>query len=214
MSDTSESLDYLPEEDMESLDDLFASAMQAKREREKQRGLEAKKIPSSEKLAEELQRVKRLYADPENWQATRGLTLIDRDTKTLLGHFTEYRHKSDASARKLIRSAEPLLTACATEEISGWLGGDAEARIEAQSWDTQVETTADIWLTDLMVGAPRVELVACLRFGGMVKLQLHSDTQLASAHGDTLLQLPAGTDILPTASLDTKRTVFNQVRTR
>ena len=197
---------------MESLDDLFASAMQAKNHAAKQRELERRKIPSTEKLQAELLRVKQLYVLPENWSVVRELTLVDRDTKTLLGHFTEFRHKTDASARKLVRSAEPVLETCEVEEIAGWLGGKQQTHIESSTWTEEHEVTADVWLTDMMVGAPAVALRVCLKFGGIVRLDLVAETQLASAGGNTILTLPAGTNILPNASADTKRTAFNLVK--
>lgn len=206
-------LDHLDEDEMESLDDLFASAMQAKNRAAKQRELERRKIvPSSEKLQAELTRVKMLYVLPENWSVVRELNLIDRETKTLLGHFTEFRHKTDASARKLVRSGEPVLETCEVEEVAGWLGGDPQTRVESSTWTEEHEVTADIWLTDMMVGAPEVRLRVCLKFGGIVRIDLADETQLASVNCNTVLQLPAGTNILPLASVDTKRLVFNLIK--
>ena len=190
------------------LDDLFLDAQLA----------QAMKNPKAKKGADpslrnaldaEAKKMKDLYALPDNWVRTRGVALIDKDTQTLLGNFSEYRHRTVPKTRKLLREHTPI-SIDATEVVEGYLGADVEFRLKGQTWEREVDLKADIWMDELMVGAPAIELLIKLRLGVIVRIELKADTQFASNSGQTILQLPAGTNIAEQLSADSRRYIRRQ----
>lgn len=190
------------------LDDLFLDAQLA----------QALKNPKAKKGADpslrnaldaEAKRMKDLYALPDNWERTRGVALIDKGTQTLLGNFSEYRHRTVPKTRKLLREHTPI-SIDATEVVEGYLGADVEFRLKGQTWEREVDLKADIWMDELMVGAPEIKLLIKLRLGVIIRIELLQDTQFANHSGQTLLLLPAGTNIAEQLSADTRRFIRRQ----
>jgi hypothetical protein len=181
------------------LEDLFAEAM-IKRSTKLRRPTA---LSPSAAGAEATKRLRELYTNPENWTRSRGLALVDKESGTLLGNFSEYLHRTDPRARKLLREHQPIAIQ-GTELISGWLGNEVERGIRSQSWDTEVETETSVQLDELMVEAPLVKLKVCIRFKGIIRANLAEDTQFASGSGNVLILLGAGTDIWGACSTDTK----------
>lgn len=201
--------DRVPEPEGDSLDDLFLEAQLAQAAKNpKQRRVAEPSLRQS--LDAATKKMKDLYALPENWEAARGIALIDKDTQTLIGNFREYVHKEVKRTRKLVREHTPI-SIDATEVVNGYLGADVEWRIKDQSWERELEVQCDVWLDELMLGCPAVELIVKIRLGALVRVEVKHDTQFASVSGATLLQLPAGTNIMEQMSIDSKTHLRRQV---
>lgn len=147
-----------------------------------------------------------LYTNPDNWTRTRGVALIHAETQTLLGNFDEFIHNSVPNCRRLLRSERPCVVA-ATEQVSGswWLGVDRRPEPK-QVWHERRPAILHLHLDKLKVHSPACEVVACLSYGGIARVELAADTQFAQEDGkqEQLLFLPAGTNVLGEMSLDSK----------
>lgn len=149
------------------------------------------------------QKFRQLYSNPDNWTRKRGVALVDLETGTLIGNFSEYLHNSDPHARKLIREHQPIAVE-ATELINGYLGAEVEARIKYVSCDAEHPLTVAVQLDELMVESPEVGLIIRTRFGGIIRADLTAETQFASGSGNLILRFAAGTNIWEACSTDTK----------
>lgn len=193
-----------------SLDDLFHDAQLAeaaknpRRERKVNPALKSALPPTAKKMQD-------AYTLPENWQRGRTLALIDKGTSTLLGNFTEYLHRTIPETRKLLREHGPVEVS-GSEYVEGYLGEGLSMRLrDSGSWTETREGVADLLFPELMLGAPQVRVKAHLYLGGMVRVDLGADTQFASVSGNTLLQLPAGTNVLEQLGTDSKAAVRKAV---
>lgn len=148
---------------------------------------------------------RRVYLDPENWIRTRGIALIHAETQTLLGNFSEYTHKSIAGCRKLLREESPIaVSASEVVEGSWWLGEDRKP-IPPQVWHERRTAIVHVFLEALKVHSPICEVVACLSYGAIDRIELALDTTFAQTEGaEQLLELPAGTNIRDVMSIDSK----------
>ena len=147
-----------------------------------------------------------LFANPENWTRTQGVALIHAETITLLGNFSEYVHKTVPNCRKLLRESHPIAV-LAVERVSGswWLGEERRPEPK-QQWHERRPAILHLHLDKLKVHSPACEVVACLSYGGLARVELALDTQFAQEDGkqEQLLFLPAGTNVLGEMSLDSK----------
>ena len=143
------------------------------------------------------------YTNPDNWERRRGIALIDRESQSLVGNFSEYVHKRFPTTRKLIREHTPI-SIDATEICDGYLGAEVEMRLRDQHWEVAHLVTVTVQLDEMMVEAPSVRLSVKTRLGAVVRYDLMDETQFASPSGNTILILPAETDILSACSVDTK----------
>lgn len=192
-----------------SLDDLFLDAELAQAKRNPKHGKIAD--PSMRNaLDAAAKKMKELYSLPENWEPKRGIALIDKGTQTLVGNFREYVHRTVKGTRKLVRKHQPIHID-ATEVVDGYLGEAFESRHRGISWEREVDVKIDIWMDELMLGAPQVDLKIKLRLGALVRIELAADTQFANASGSTILQLPSGTNVQEQLSHDTKTHIRRQV---
>lgn len=191
------------------LDDLFDEAQLA----------QAAKNPKHRKTADPslrdsldaaAKRMRELYTLPENWTAARGIALIDQQTKTLIGNFREYIHRTVPSTRKLLREHQPIEINL-VEEVSGYLGTEMEFRLRGKTWEIEHRIKADLWLDEIMVGSPAVQLLVKTKLGAIIRAELVAPTQFASDSGATLLQLPAGTNVWEALSHDMKTQVRKAV---
>lgn len=146
------------------------------------------------------------YSNPDNWERRRGIALIDKESNSLIGNFSEYVHKKFPTTRKLIRE-HTFISIDATEICEGYLGAAVEMRLKNQHWEVEHRIVADIQLDEMAVEAPAVQLSVKTRLGAVVRYDLVHETQFASASGGTILILPAETDILAACSTDTKARV-------
>ena len=189
------------EPDSLSLDDLWRTVrphIAAQRKEKEAAAIKRTAEPSSDTAA--------LYANPDNWTRTRGIALIHAETQTLLGNFDEFIHNSVPNCRRLLRSERPCLVA-ATEQVSGnwWLGVDRRPEPK-QVWHERRPAILHLHLDKLKVHSPACEVVACLSYGGIARVELAADTTFAQEDGkqEQLLFLPAGTNVLGEMSLDSK----------
>lgn len=182
------------------LEDLFQEAAANRKLRRP-----AKKLDPAARKAAELsaQRSRTLYSNPENWERKRGLALIDKETQTLIGNFSEWTHRTVLNTRKLIREHQPI-EIHAVEEVEGFLGERLEQTIRNVSWEKEHFLVADMRLDELMVSAPEVPLRVLTSMGAITRLELVDPTQFASESGNVLFQLAPGTDLLQAASTDSK----------
>lgn len=197
------------EAQQDSLDDLYVDAMLA----------QAAKNPKAKRVADPsarnaidaaAKRMRELYTLPENWTRARGVALIDKATRTLVGNFSEWTHVSLPGTRRLVREHQPI-PIDATEEVEGYLGEALEQRVRGRSWTEKRGLTADIWMDEMMVGAPAVKVNVCLHLGSIVRVELVASTQFSSQAGNLLLTLPAGCDIWAHLSQDCKSFLRKQV---
>lgn len=192
------------------LEDLFAEAQRAHSPERKLRRAARPVDPSlRDALDAAAKKMRELYTNPNNWKQGRGLVLIDKETQTVLGNYKEFLHAT-TSARKLVRAHEPIQID-AQEEVEGWLGHERAVQLHGITWDREVEVTAHVGLDEIQVDAPEVPLVICLQFNTVVRANLARDTQFASASGNILLKLTAGTDVWLAAGVDTKAAIRKAV---
>lgn len=147
-----------------------------------------------------------LFTNPENWREGRGIALIHEESQTLLGNFREMLHRSVAGAQRLIRVETPI-TISATEYVEGdwWLGKELEIT-PPETWHEKRSAVLDLVLGSLGVHSPATPLVVSLSYGGIARVELEFATTFAamSETATELLQLPAGTNVLPVMSQDCK----------
>lgn len=190
--------------DVDPLEDLFAEATA-------HRSTKLRKPKSPHRKPDDLDRVrKETYTNPDNWLRVRGVALIDRETQTLIGNFSEYRHKTVLYTRKWIREHSPIEIE-GTEEVEGYLGERIEQRIRNVSWGKEHQVVVGVQLDELMVGAPDVSLLVKSQFGGILRADLIAPTQFASVSGNTIIHLPAGTNIWEACSTDTKISIKKEI---
>lgn len=188
------------------LEDLYTDAMLHK----KQKPARSEDAGMRNALDAAAKRMKELYTLPENWERRRGLALIDKSSQTLIGNFSEYVHRTIHGCRRLVREHQPI-PIDGTEVMEGYLGEELERRIRGQSWEAVHACTADLWMDELMVGAPGVELNVKTRLGAIVRVELVYATQFASPNGGQLLIIPAGTNVQEQLSTDSKSAVRKAV---
>ena len=149
---------------------------------------------------------RQLYLDPANWTRVTGVALIHAESQTLLGNFIEWQHRTQPDVRKLVRTEE-IVAVTRTESVSGdwWLG--VERRPEPKQSSHEKRTVfVHLHLRDLGVHSPACEVIACLVYGGIARVELAIDTMCAQEDGspEQLLMLPAGTNVLEVMTLDCK----------
>lgn len=167
------------------LDDLFQEAKAAARRVAGTKEAK-KKDEEDEKIA-----TKQLYSNPANWLRGRNIVLIHAETKTLLGAFIEWTHRSVEGCRRLVRDETGLL--CDTvEEVSGdwgWQGPQKrQSHVEAQTTEVELFISLDY---------PPMAAKGKLRVThnvGIHSADLVDSLAFRSADG-TFLQLPSGTNV-------------------
>lgn len=188
------------------LEELFLEAQLNRRTKRTPKGTDPSLRNALDAAAKKM---RELYTLPENWERKRGIALIDRETQTLVGNFSEYVHRSIPNTRKLLREHTPI-PIDATEQVSGYLGEALECRLRGKTWEQMRRIAADLWLDELMVGAPKVQIEVKTKLGVLVRVDLCDAVQFASASGNTIMSLPAGTNVLEHLSTDTKAWVRKQ----
>ena len=181
------------------LEDLFTEAMLQKKIRVKR-----STDPSDRHaLDAAAKKMREMYTLPENWERSAGIALIDKGTNTLVGNFSEYRHKTFAGTRKLLREHAPI-SIDRTEYVDGYLGERLEQKLRGMGWEQEHAAVVHVLLDELMVEAPLVKVNIRTRLGALVRADLLEDTQFASVSGEKILSLPVGTNILEVVGVDTK----------
>lgn len=201
----------------QSLDDLFSVAKQhinAGRREAAALAATRAKAPKHIKAGDSIAPADPRYADPEAWERKRGVALIHDETQTLLGNFIEWRHKTDAGARRLLRTEEPCVID-ATEYVEGdwWLAAELEvAPVEA--WHEKRSAVAHLVLPQMGVHSPACPLIVHLSYGAIARVELEVATTFAQMEGAALqlLQLPAGVNVLPLLSKECKMQIWMEVQ--
>lgn len=185
------------------LEDLFNEAVLASAARNKKQPRQAD--PSlRQSLDAAAKKMRELYTLPENWERKRGVALIDDESSVLVGNFSEYHHRSIPNTKKWLREHLPIAID-ATERVRGYLGARVEERLGGKiSWTENHLVVVDVMLSEFMVECPQVRLSVYTRLGVIVRADLEVETQFASVSGETLLLLPAGTDILDALGTDSR----------
>lgn len=184
------------------LEDLFRAARAAQKQERAKAHAEAeirrkRKMDPVEPPIEPLG----IFVNPGNWIEGRGLALIHRETRLLLGNFRELRHKTVRDARRLVRSLTPIHID-AVEEVD--FGLPAEAALPPISSRALVQR---IYTGPVALEAPAVSCpsaVLCIHYydKATAKAVLEQPTSFSS--GDELVELPAGVDILSAMTRTTK----------
>lgn len=148
------------------------------------------------------------YEKPENWIRTRGIALIHRDENgatTLLGNFSEFIHKKNKIARKLVREGG-LLQIAAQEFVTGswWLRTDTLERMQESVDHEERDTRMDIVLGELQVFSHDVKLRIFLVRGWIARVELVEQTQFVCPTNSQFIFLPKGLDILEGMDYDSK----------
>lgn len=181
-----------------TLDELFAEAAPQARVRR-----DPSKLQKSPSHAS--------FSDPVNWLRMRGVAIFHKETNTLLGNFSEYIHKSVANCRKLVRESAPIAVS-ASEYIEGnWWLPDTQILEAPRVWQETRLAMMKVHMPELNAFCPLVKLKACLEHGGIARVELATETQFADSDGNQLLFLPAGTNILPCMTLDSKITLRQEI---
>lgn len=172
-----------------SLDDLFKEARAAFR---KDKVVVAKRKAAELDDAPDTQGI---YRNPANWIRGRSIALIHAETQTLLGNFTEYRHRTVADARRLVREEASSEAAC-VEYVSGdWWMLPQEVPKQRRLWkESKLLTLPFAHLTHLGVSAKAISVYAVFGEGSLDRVDLASETIFGG--GSSLLTLPAGVDIM------------------
>jgi hypothetical protein len=187
-----------------SLDDLLIRAtarMQPKKERRKPTDtIDPKELAQAER------RLRERFSNPENWERVRSVALVHDTTDTLLGNFTEYRHKlSSGVCRKFVRVSGPE-PVDAIERIKGdnWHAEELHKPGKPDVPEREVrEAMIDIHLPELdNVFAPQVIVDVHLHWGHIARVELVDETAFFSKDRRVHLYLPEGIDVLDGMSLD------------
>jgi hypothetical protein len=189
------------------LEDLYTDALiQQKLRRPVRKASELGDPALRHALDAAAKRMRELYTLDENWEYTRGIALIDKDTMALVGNFREYRHKTVKGTRKLVREHTPILVD-ASEIVEGYLGEVWKLKLHESGWTTEHSITCGLEFPQLMMEAPEAALSVKTKLGTLVHVVLINETQFATHSGNTLLRLPAGTDIIGQLGNDCKHAI-------
>lgn len=136
-----------------------------------------------------------IYRNPANWIRGKGVALIHQASETLLGNFTEYWHKTVLDARRLVREENPP-SVQSVEYIDLDLNlSNGQSPTPKRAWQTILPLTCPLRILSFKAYAPEVSLLAHFGDGQLVWLELTAPTVFQAE--DSLLRLPAGTNILP-----------------
>lgn len=154
-----------------------------------------------------------LYLNPENWERSRGVALIHKETQTLLGNFDEFLHKRVAGAKKLVRAESPIQIDSVEYVSGGWWLGEDRRPPKAEMWTEQRECILHVQLGDLALHAPGVRLLVAISFGGIAQAALTAETTFMQTEGtERFITLPAGTNIYPCMTRDCKIKLRMEIR--
>ncbi len=188
---------------MDELEQLVNEAVAAAKLERKQKELRRLKHSAENPGAPD---IKQLYQNPDNWERTRGIALIHADTQTLLGNYSEYVHRTVPNCRRLVREETPI-TVVASETVEGsWWLDDTRRPEPQQEWHVRRPAIVHLHFPLLAVHSPACEVIACLSYGGLTRVELVEDTQFAQEDGkkEQHLWLPKGTNVIGEMSLDCK----------
>lgn len=155
------------------------------------------------------------YNDPDNWIRTQGIALIHKESRTLLGNFGEFLHRTEEGCRKLVREDPLIMQVRAVEEVSGdwWLPEPMVPKPEEPI--TQFKATIHIRLTGLQLHALACPIVVTLNDKGFmthIRLALHTTFAQFDSRSPELVFFPAGTELRKEMSRSCKIELFEQIK--
>ena len=189
------------QEDLMSLDELFAEARKTMREE-----ASSKKEPPARVGSDFAAPAAALFANEANWHSLRIIALIHEDSETFLGNFEEFEHNTVPDAHKMKRLTRSDAQHVAVIYVKG--PGYLEYRKPESNTFASDRTRlscATLELDSPPVAALGVGVCVHRSAGGIIKIQLEHETTFYSK--EILLDLPAGTDILPSLSLASKKLI-------
>lgn len=151
-----------------------------------------------------------IFVNPDNWVEGRGLALIHRETRLLLGNFRELKHKTVKDARRLVRSLTPIHID-AVEEVD--FGLPAEAALPPISSRALVQRiyTGPVALETPAVSCPSA--VLCVHYYDKATAKAVLEQAATFSSGDELVELPAGVDLLSAMTVTSKQAIRWNART-
>lgn len=159
-------------------------------------------------LAQAERRLKERFSLPENWEQLRTVALVHDESDTLLGNFTEFKHRLTENCRRLVRVDVPTKVD-AVERVSGahWLNAPSITPPASSEFEAEESRPAiiDIHMPELdNVFSPGVEVEVVLNWGSIVRVELTQDTWFYGKDKRVQLSLPEGLDVREGLSLETK----------
>ena len=145
-----------------------------------------------------------IFVNPENWIEGRGLALIHRESRLLLGNFRELKHKTVKDARRLVRSLTPIHID-AVEEVD--FGLPAEAALPPISSRALIQR---IYSGPVALETPAVschEVLLCVHYYDKATAKAVLERATTFSSGDELVELPAGVDLLSAMTVTSKRAI-------
>lgn len=187
------------------LEDLFRAARAAQKQERAKAHAEAemrrkRKMDPVEAPIEPLG----IFVNPDNWTEGRGLALIHRETRLLLGNFRELKHKTVKDARRLVRSSSPIRID-AVEEVD--FGLPAETSLPPISSRAVVQR---IYSGPISLETPAVschEALLCVHYYDKATAKAVLERAATFSSGDEIVELPAGVDLLSAMTLESKRAI-------
>lgn len=162
-----------------------------------------------EEMAAAEKRIRERWTLPENWETKRHVTLIHKESQTVLGNFAELKHRFIQGCRRLVRVEGPT-PVDAIEEVEGdnWHAPrpEPEHKLPREALrDEEREVVTNLHLPELNnVFAAGVLVTVHLQWGGVAKVVLFDETRFYSKDRRVQLLLPEGVDVLEVMSFDSK----------
>lgn len=198
-------------EDLAAFDDLdtvFAEAKAFLREKAEDSRRKAKAPRRVGSAAPGKIEPEKLFSDPKNWYAARHIALIHQETQTLLGHFREMLHRTVPDCRRLVREEVPAKIE-AVEYVTGdWGYRTPAAPIQQGSFFSEHICSMFVELEGLGVGA-----IGPLRviLQGVGILRVETVVPMFFGSSELILEISAGTNILPVMSLASKKNLLEEL---
>ena len=186
---------------LDSLDDLFRAAKKhiiAERATPRRRQVEAPFDPST------------AYSNEQFWTHTRDVAIIHSDTGSLMGNFAEWTHKTIPDCRKLVRDVT-IFQVDAVEHIAGkWFHSEFdEPRIKSS--DEYQDITVLVTLTGLELSCT-CSLRVWFFWEGISRADLLEEGNFSGKNG--LIQIPAGTNIFPALTKESKIAIKKELESK
>lgn len=159
------------------------------------------------------------FTQEANWKLTSQVELvhIEGNIHTLVGLFDEFKHVKVRGCRRLIAASERIVgLPSMSEEVHGdhWLPFE-RLHIKRQPTEHTKDLCCDLVLDmGQALKAEAVLLHACLVGGGLQRLLLQADTTFEGHTPRTILQLPAGLDVLEGLTKMCKEVVWRTLNER
>lgn len=143
-----------------------------------------------------------IFVNPDNWIEGRGLALIHRESRLLLGNFRELRHKTVKDARRLVRSLTPIKVD-AVEEVDFGAPRDEPVPYTSTRAVVQRIYTGPVALETPAVSCHSATL--CVHYYDHATAKAVLELPATFSSGDELIELPAGVELFSAMTVESKR---------